>query len=129
MLLLSCIVLVWGWPVWLLWLLWDCLDFAFSGELHVSVYHHVYEGLKGCFAWVPAECCACLGGVSEELFDFGGAEEARVDFDECASGVGVYAFFVEAGAFPSQVDACAGEGAKCLDIVILGMMKWLNLDM
>ena len=46
------------------------------------------------------------------MFDFGGAEEAWVDFDECASGVGVYAFFVEAGAFPSQVDACAGEGAS-----------------
>lgn len=41
------------------------LDFAFAGELHVGVYHHVYEFLEGCFAGVPAQGLACFGGVAE----------------------------------------------------------------
>ena len=45
------------------------------------------------------------------MFDFGGAEESWVDFDEDASCGGVYAFFVEAMSFPSQIDAGASEGS------------------
>ena len=53
------------------------------------------------------------GGVlfqgSQQLFHFGGAEEAFVDFDDCSSGGGVDAFFLQSGTFPAQFYAGAAE--------------------
>src|SRR5438105_2027495 len=73
--------------------------FFLARELEVAIDHEADE-LGEFDPGGPAEAFAGLGGVAEEIVDFGGAEVARIDFDV---------------AGPIEAAAIGGEVEELLD--------------
>ena len=75
--------------------------------------HHDFDKLlKRSLPWIPSQERLGLGGVAEQLFYLGGAEEARVNLHKHLTRCSVDALLIHAFAFPTQVDADMMESQR-----------------